>query len=134
MLTQALFLLTPGIAQLFMGDEYFSTLPFARAPSALDLAQAGVYRDDAWVEKGAKNGFFELTRRLLSLRQTNKVWMGAECEVVVLGLCAHRVLHERGPEGAGVQCEDDKHECDRCDQSGGKGHRGGVSVWACDDE
>ena len=41
LLIHSLFYVTPGILQLFMGDEYFSSLPFGENPDTLDREQAG---------------------------------------------------------------------------------------------
>ena len=78
LLTHALFYVTPGILQLFMGDEYFSSLPFGESPETLDREQAGSFHDGQWESRGAKNGFFEFTRTMLSLRKEFMVGERAE--------------------------------------------------------
>ena len=69
LLTHSLFYVTPGILQLFMGDEYFSSLPFGESPETLDREQAGSFRNGQWESRGEKNGFFEFTRTMLALRK-----------------------------------------------------------------
>ena len=69
LLTHSLFYVTPGILQLFMGDEYFSSLPFGENPDTLDREQVGSFKNGQWESRGQKNGFFEFTRTMLSLRK-----------------------------------------------------------------
>ena len=58
LLIHSLFYVTPGILQLFMEN-----------PDTLDREQAGSFRNGQWESRGEKNGFFEFTRTMLSLRR-----------------------------------------------------------------
>ena len=64
-LLSTFFSFTPGILQVFMGDEYFTELPFQKNPSALDIASA--------LPGGSHNGIYNFTKSLLDFRLTKKV-------------------------------------------------------------
>ena len=68
LLIHSLFYVTPGILQLFMGDEYFSSLPFGENPDTLDREQAGSFRNGQWESRGVKMGFVEFARTMVWVR------------------------------------------------------------------
>ena len=55
LLLHSLFYITPGILQIFMGDEYFSSLPFSRQPEELDRNLAGDYHNGVWSTQGSQD-------------------------------------------------------------------------------
>ena len=73
LLLHSIFYITPGMLQIFMGDEYFSSLAFSKLPETLDRDQAGTYHSGVWVSRGSKIGFFKFTQTMLKLRQLHSV-------------------------------------------------------------
>lgn len=80
----SLFYITPGILQIFMGDEYFSSLPFSRQPEELDRNLAGDYHNGVWSTQGSHIGFFKFTQTMLKLRRLHSVGVGVESVNVVV--------------------------------------------------
>lgn len=68
LLIHSLFLLTPGIPRILMGDEYLTEEEFMDLPSALDLDSVGVFEEEKWKSEGPRFGLFNFTKDMLSLR------------------------------------------------------------------
>ena len=68
LLIHSLFLLTPGIPRLFMGDEYLTAVEFSASPPMLDLDRVGVFSNQNWLVTGPNIGLFNYTKQLLTFR------------------------------------------------------------------
>lgn len=65
LLLETLFSFTPGILQIFMGDEYFTEVPFQKYPASLDIQSS--------LEGGSHRGIFNYTKSLLAFRYSQRV-------------------------------------------------------------
>lgn len=72
---------TPSILSLFQGSEFFEPASFAENPSNLDIpTKVGVFDGTSWSSQGEYSGFFNVTRKLITMRHQYMVWMLSEDE------------------------------------------------------